>query len=38
MGRDSLANLMAHAREIRAGPGEALLPREQGSGRREHRR
>ena len=32
MGRDSLANLMAHAREITAGPGETLLLREQGSG------
>jgi hypothetical protein len=32
MDRDSLANLMTHAREIRAGPGEALLPREQGPG------
>ena len=32
MDRDSLANLMTHAREIRAGSGEALLPREQGPG------
>ena len=33
MGRDSLAILMTHAREIRAGPGEALFPREQRPGR-----
>jgi hypothetical protein len=33
MGRDSLANLMTHSREIRAGPGEALFPQEQGPGR-----